>query len=64
VVGTIVGWECSNSKETAFVERAIRQATAARSRAGNPVQGKTIHHFASNCQPLSLPSTPWHLQVA
>lgn len=28
--GLIPGWECSLSKETAFVERAIRQATAYR----------------------------------
>jgi putative transposase len=26
--GLIAGWECSLSKETAFVERAIRQAAA------------------------------------
>jgi len=30
--GTIVGWECSLSKQTAFVERAIRQAAAATGR--------------------------------
>ena len=30
--GLIAGWECSLSKETAFVERAIRQAAAWRAR--------------------------------
>lgn len=42
--GTIVGWECSTSKVTAFVERAIRQAARKRRREGNPLQGSTIHH--------------------
>lgn len=42
--GTIVGWECSTSKVTAFVERAIRQAARKRRREGNPLQGGTIHH--------------------
>jgi putative transposase len=48
--GLIVGWECSTSKETAFVERAIRQAAAARSRTGNPLQGRTIHHSDAGSQ--------------
>ncbi len=30
--GLITGWECSTSKETAFVERAIRQAASHRKR--------------------------------
>jgi len=42
--GRIVGWECSTSKETAFVESAIRQAAALRQREGNPLQGETIHY--------------------
>lgn len=39
----IVGWECSTSKTTAFVEAAIRQAAAARQRQGVPFDG-TVHH--------------------
>ena len=35
--GLIAGWECSLSKETAFVERAIRQAAAWRARQGHPL---------------------------
>ena len=35
--GLITGWECSLSKETAFVERAIRQAAARRRREGRPL---------------------------
>ena len=34
--GLIAGWECSLSKETAFVERAIRQAAALAGPAGTP----------------------------
>ncbi len=37
--GLIVGWECSLSKQTAFVERAIRQAAARRRREGHPLRG-------------------------
>jgi putative transposase len=48
--GLIVGWGCSTSKETAFVERAIRQAAATPSRAGNPLQGKTIHYSDAGSQ--------------
>lgn len=43
--GRIVGWECSLSKETAFVESAIRQAAACRARADHPLTGSTIHHL-------------------
>jgi transposase InsO family protein len=32
--GTIIGWEAATSKETRFVESAIRQAAALRSRQG------------------------------
>ena len=42
--GLITGWECSLSKETAFVQRAIRQAAALRRRQGRPLAGATIHH--------------------
>ena len=34
--GLITGWECSLTKNTAFVERAIRQAAAAAPRPGRP----------------------------
>ena len=49
--GTIVGWESSTSKVTAFVERTIRQAAAARRREGHPLPGSTIHHsdYAEPC---------------
>jgi putative transposase len=42
--GLIAGWECSLTKNTAFVERAIRQAAAYRARQGHPLTGDTIHH--------------------
>ena len=37
--GLIAGWECSLSKETAFVERAVRQAAELRARQGHPLDG-------------------------
>ena len=46
----IVGWECSTSKQTAFVESAIRQAAAVRSREGTPLDGGTIHHSDAGSQ--------------
>jgi putative transposase len=42
--GLIPGWECSLSKQAAFVESAIRQAAAYRARQGNPITGDAIHH--------------------
>ena len=42
--GLIAGRECSLSKETAFVERAIRQAASLRARQGQPIGGRAIHH--------------------
>jgi putative transposase len=48
--GRIVGWECSKSKHTTFVERAITQAAAFRARQGNPLQGKAIHHSDAGSQ--------------
>jgi len=42
--GLIAGWECSLSKHTAFVERAIRQAAALRARQGHPIGAAAIHH--------------------
>ncbi len=48
--GRIVGWECSTSKQTAFVESAIRQAAALRARQGRPWTGSTIHHSDAGSQ--------------
>jgi putative transposase len=48
--GRIVGWECSLSKHTAFVESATRQATASRRRQGHPLAGDTIHHSDAGSQ--------------
>src|SRR5207245_9325646 len=45
--GLIAGWECSLSKETAFVEKAIRQAAALRARQGHPIGGRAIPHSAA-----------------
>lgn len=42
--GLIVGWQCSASKHTTFVESAIRQAASLRKMDGNPLTGNTIHH--------------------
>ena len=42
--GLIPGWECSLVHNTAFVERALRQATSYRARVGDPMSGSTIHH--------------------
>jgi putative transposase len=52
--GRIVGWECSTSKATAFVESAIRQAAAFRARQGKPLQGNTIHHSDAGSQYTSV----------
>jgi putative transposase len=42
--GTIRGWECSLSKTTAFIQRAIRQAASQLDRLGHPVTGHAVHH--------------------
>ena len=52
--GLIPGWECSLPKETAFVESAIRQATAYRARQGNPVTSGAIHHSDAGSQYTSV----------
>jgi putative transposase len=52
--GVIVGWECSTSKHTVFVERAIAQAAAFRARQGNPLQNKAIHHSDAGSQYTSV----------
>lgn len=48
--GLIAGWECSASKETAFVRKAIRQAVRRREREGHPVAGAAIHHSDAGSQ--------------
>ena len=52
--GLIAGWECSTSKHTSFVERAIAQAAAFRARQGNPLQNKAIHHSDAGSQYTSV----------
>lgn len=49
----IVGWECATSKETTFVESAIRQAVALRTREGHP-GGDVIHHSDAGSQYTSV----------
>jgi putative transposase len=51
---TICGWECSTSKETVFIESAIRQTATARSREGTPLDGTTIHHSDAGSQYTSV----------
>jgi len=52
--GLIAGWECSLSKHTAFVERAIRQAAALRARQGHPIGAAAIHHSDAGSQYTSV----------
>jgi putative transposase len=49
----IVGWEASGSKQTRFVDSAIRQAVALRSRQGHPIDG-AIHHSDAGSQYTSV----------
>jgi putative transposase len=51
--GLIAGWECSLSKQTAFVQRAVRQAAAWRARHGRPLTG-AIHHSDAGSQYTSV----------
>jgi putative transposase len=48
--GLITGWECALTKNTAFVERAIRAAAERRAREGHPLCGDTIHHSDAGSQ--------------
>jgi transposase InsO family protein len=48
--GAVVGWECSATKHTAFVESALRQAVALRGRQGRALTGDTIHHSDAGSQ--------------
>jgi putative transposase len=50
----ILGWECSMSKHTRFVEAAIRQAAAVRVREGRPEVGPVIHHSDAGSQYTSV----------
>ena len=52
--GLIPGWECSLSKDTAFVEKAIRQAAALRARQGHPISGQSVHHSDAGSQYTSV----------
>lgn len=55
--GYIVGWECSATKHTAFVQAAIRQAVSLRARQGHPLQGgpsSTVHHSDAGSQYTAL----------
>lgn len=53
--GTIAGWECSLSRTTAFIQRAIGQAGAHLKRAaGGRLAGRVIHHSDAGSQYTSL----------
>jgi putative transposase len=53
--GTILGWECSLSKATAFVQRAIAQAAQHLRRAsGGSVPAGAIHHSDAGSQYTSV----------
>ena len=52
--GAIVGWEASASKQTRFVDAAIRQAAALRSRQSHPIDG-AIHHSDTEYQRAGVP---------
>jgi putative transposase len=54
LAGLIPGWECSLSKQTAFVERAIRQAAAYRARQGRPLRTGAICHSDAGSQYTSV----------
>lgn len=47
--GVIAGWECSLTKDAAFVERALHHAAAFRNRQGRPFDG-AIHHSDAGSQ--------------
>ena len=49
----IVGWECSTTKHTSFVESAIRQAAALRAREGHQLSG-VVHHSDAGSQYTSV----------
>jgi putative transposase len=47
--GLIAGWECSLTKDTGFVERALRHAATFRARQGHPFDD-AIHHSDAGSQ--------------
>lgn len=51
--GLIAGWECSLSRQTAFVQKAIGQAAALRARQGHPL-AQAIHHSDAGAQYTSV----------
>jgi putative transposase len=55
--GVITGWECSASKETTFVQKAIRQGAEYRRRQGHPLTGTTVHHSDAGSQYTSVRCT-------
>jgi putative transposase len=52
--GLIPGWECSGSKETAFIEAALRQAADYRKRGGQVIAAAAIHHSDAGSQYTSI----------
>jgi putative transposase len=50
----ILGWECSTSKHTRFVEAAIHQAATIRAREGHLDAGPVIHHSDAGSQYTSV----------
>jgi transposase InsO family protein len=52
--GTIRGWDCSLSKETPFVQRAIRQAGDQLRRLGHPATLGAVHHSDAGSQYTSV----------
>ena len=52
--GTILGWECSLSRSTGFVQRAIAQAAAQLRHAGGILPGRAIHHSDAGSQYTSV----------
>jgi putative transposase len=50
----IVGWECSTSKETAFIESSIRQAVALRARQGHLLDGSCIIRMPGRSTPRCI----------
>jgi putative transposase len=52
--GTILGWECSLSRSTGFVQRAIAQAAAQLRQAGGILPGRAIHHSDAGSQCTSV----------
>ena len=56
--GLIAGWECSLSKETAFVERAIRQAAACGRGKATRLAGAVHHCDAGRSTPRCTSPRP------